>query len=184
MKLLQIKPAIAEEIPEILALDQLCFDGIWSENGYQREIASDKSVLLTLSVEDNTGYKIIGIGCYWSIVDEAHITLLGIHPNYHCQSLGSLLLYTLLKDAIEQKLTRATLEVVTSNNIAISLYKKFGFKVAGTRKKYYPKTGEDAFILWRNNLDKPEFAIELEDRGNRIRDRIKQQYLWALPNLS
>ena len=136
-----------------------------------------------MSIEDNAELKIIGIGCLWSILEEAHITLLGIHPNYHCQSLGSLLLYTLLKDAIEQQLTRATLEVVTSNNIAISLYKKFGFKVAGTRKKYYPKTGEDALILWRNNLDKPEFAIELEDRGHRIRDRIKQKYLCALPNL-
>ncbi len=177
MKLLQIKPAIAEEIPEILALDHLCFNGIWSEDGYRREIDSDKSTLLTLSVEDNDKFKIIGIGCYWSIVEESHITLLGIHPDYHRQSLGSLLLHTLLSDALEKKLERATLEVVTSNEVAISLYKKFGFKVAGTRKKYYPKTGEDALILWRNDLDKPEFAIELKDRENRIRDRISQQYL-------
>ncbi|MGK7894410.1 MAG: ribosomal protein S18-alanine N-acetyltransferase [Xenococcus sp. (in: cyanobacteria)] len=178
MNLLQIKPAIAEEIPEILALDRLCFNGIWSENGYRREISSDKSTLLSLSVEDNNNLKIIGIGCYWSIVEESHITLLGIHPDYHRQSLGSLLLYILLKDALEKKLERATLEVVSSNNVAISLYKKFGFKVAGTRKKYYPKTGEDALILWRNGIDKPEFAIELEDRGNIIRDRISQQYLF------
>lgn len=177
MKLLQIKPAIVEEIPEILALDQLCFNGIWSENGYRREIASDKSRLLTLSLEDNDKLKIIGIGCYWSIVEESHITLLGIHPEYHRQSLGSLLLYTLLKDSVEQQLERATLEVVTSNDGAISLYKKFGFEVAGTRKNYYPKTGEDALILWRKGIDKPEFSIELEDRGNRIRDRIRTTYL-------
>ena len=179
MKLLQIKPAIAESIPEILALDQLCFNGIWSEDGYRREIESDKSTLLTLLVEDNDKFKIIGIGCYWSIVEESHITLLGVHPDYHRQSLGSLLLYILLKDALDKKLERATLEVVSSNNVAISLYKKFGFKVAGTRKNYYPKTGEDALILWRNDLDKPEFAIELEDREHRIRDRISQQYLLA-----
>ena len=177
MKLLQIKPAIAEGIPEILALDHLCFNGIWSEDGYRREIDSDKSILLTLSIEDNAGVKIIGIGCYWSILEEAHITLLGIHPDYHRQNLGSLLLYTLLKDAVNQQSERASLEVVTSNHVAISLYNKFGFQVAGTRKNYYPKTGEDALILWRKGLEKPEFAIELQDKGNKIRDRVSQQYL-------
>ena len=177
MKLLQIRPAISEEIPEILALDRLCFNGIWSEDGYRREIDSDKSTLLTLSIEDNAEVKIIGIGCSWSILEEAHITLLGIHPDYHHQSLGSLLLYTLLKDAVNQQSERASLEVVTSNNVAISLYKKFGFQVAGTRKNYYPKTGEDALILWCKGLDKPEFAMELQDRGNKIRDRVSQQYL-------
>ena len=179
MKLLRIRAAIAEEIPEILALDQLCFNGIWSENGYRREIDSDKSTLLTLSVEDSEKFKIIGIGCYWSIVEESHITLLGIHPDYHRQSLGSFLLYTLLKDAVDRKLERATLEVVTSNEVAINLYKKFGFKVAGNRKNYYPKTGEDALILWLNGIDKPEFEMKLKDRENRIRDRISLQYMLA-----
>ena len=179
MKLLQIRPAIAEEIPEVLALDNLCFNGIWSEDGYRREIYSDKSSLLTLSIEDNAESQIIGIGCLWSIVEEAHITLLGINPNYHRQSLGSFLLHSLLQDAVNRQLERATLEVVTSNQVAINLYEKFGFKVAGTRKNYYPKTGEDALILWRNGIDKPEFAKELADRGKRIRDRISQQYLLA-----
>ena len=177
MKLLQIKPAIAEEIPEILALDRLCFNGIWSEDGYRREIDSDKSSVLTLSIEDNSEFKIIGIGCLWSILEEAHISLLGIHPDHHRQSLGSLLLHTLLKDAVNRQLERATLEVVTSNQVAINLYEKFGFKVAGTRKNYYPKTGEDALILWRNGLDKPDFHIELKERENKIRDRVSQQYL-------
>jgi len=178
MKLLQIKPAIAEDIPELLALDQLCFNGIWTENGYQREIDSDKSTLLTLSITDDADGEIIGVGCYWSIVEESHITLLGIRPDYHRQGLGSLLFYILLKDAVERKLERATLEVVTSNNVAISLYKKFGFKVAGTRKNYYPKTGEDALILWCDGLDKPEFVLELKNWGEKIRDRISQQYLF------
>ena len=177
MKLLQIRHAIAEEIPKILALDNRCFNGIWSEDGYRREISSDKSSLLTLSIEDHAELNIIGIGCLWSIVEEAHITLLGIHPDYHRQSLGSLLLHTLLKDAVNRQLERATLEVVTSNQGAINLYKKFGFKVAGTRKNYYPKTGEDALILWRNRIDQPEFHLELKEWEQGIRDRISQHYL-------
>jgi predicted house-cleaning NTP pyrophosphatase (Maf/HAM1 superfamily) len=43
------------------------------------------------------------------------------------------------------------------------LYKKFGFKLAGKRKKYYQKTGEDALIFWRNDLAKPSFLEDLND---------------------
>jgi ribosomal-protein-alanine N-acetyltransferase len=42
-----------------------------------------------------------------------------------------------------------TLEVRTSNAAAIALYERFGFKPAGTRRRYYQDTGEDAMIMWR-----------------------------------
>ena len=32
---------------------------------------------------------------------------------------------------------------------AISLYERFGFRSAGTRRRYYQDTGEDAVIMWR-----------------------------------
>ena len=32
---------------------------------------------------------------------------------------------------------------------AIALYERFGFRSAGTRRRYYRDTGEDAVIMWR-----------------------------------
>ena len=184
MKLLIIQNATVQQVPEILALDRLCFGGIWSEEGYKREIDSPNSTILLLFLqEDNSEDKLLGIGCLWSIVEEAHITLLGIHPDYHRQGLGQLLLSALLQDAIDRKLERATLEVRTTNYAAIALYKKFGFKVAGRRKNYYPKTGEDAFLLWRSGLDKPEFLAELEGWKQKIWQQLTPQYILLPENL-
>ena len=45
-----------------------------------------------------------------------------------------------------------TLEVRESNSKAISLYEKFGFKSLGKRKNYYQDNGEDALIMWTNNI--------------------------------
>jgi ribosomal-protein-alanine N-acetyltransferase len=42
-----------------------------------------------------------------------------------------------------------TLEVRPSNQEAIDLYERFGFRGAGTRPRYYQDTGEDALIMWR-----------------------------------
>ena len=44
---------------------------------------------------------------------------------------------------------RFTLEVRTSNVAAIALYERFGFRAAGTRRRYYQDNGEDALIMWR-----------------------------------
>ena len=44
---------------------------------------------------------------------------------------------------------RFTLEVRRSNDGAIALYERFGFRAAGMRRRYYQDNGEDALIMWR-----------------------------------
>jgi len=51
-------------------------------------------------------------------------------------------------DAKKRGITRATLEVAVSNQRAIDLYYRYGFRPVGVRKNYYEKTNEDALILW------------------------------------
>lgn len=174
-----LKPLTAQYLDEVVALDQQCLGGLWSLDGYQRELNSPHSSLLTLSIVSETKISeiMIGIGCFWAILEEAHITILGIHPDFQGQGLGKILLFYLLKEAGERQLERATLEVKESNQVAISLYEKFGFKLAGKRKKYYQDTGEDALIFWLGTLAKPEFQQNLAEWEQEISDRLKQNNL-------
>lgn len=182
MKILEIKPLIASQVKEVVALDQVCLDGLWTPEGYLRELDSPNSSLLTLSLADTTSDsffpKIIGFACLWSIVEEAHITLLAIHPDFRRQGLGQLLLLTLLQDAIARKLEWVTLEVNRNNSNAISLYKKFGFQVIGTRKGYYQKTGEDASILWLKDIQKPNFQVNLSRWQQNTDKSLLSQYYY------
>jgi len=65
--------------------------------------------------------------------------------------------------------------VRASNSIALSLYKKFGFKEAGRRKRYYADTGEDAVIMCRSGIEKPEFQQYLAVEKQKICDRLIQK---------
>lgn len=186
---LELKPLTAELLPAVLDLDRICFGGLWTLEGYQRELDSSNSDLLVLCLskaeEQRYGEELhllppthspppflIGIGCLWAILDEAHITILGVHPHYQRQGLGQALFVALLGSAVTRGLERATLEVRASNQRAIALYEKFGFRTAGRRKRYYQDNGEDALILWRSDLHHPNFQQTLADWNHQIGDRL------------
>ena len=81
------------------------------------------------------GKEIIG---YSAIHKYTHPRLKGvsdmgiyIHQGFHGVGLGSAMTRLVLDLAMEHHLHRVSLEVVEDNEIAIKLYKKFGFEVEG-----------------------------------------------------
>jgi ribosomal-protein-alanine N-acetyltransferase len=50
-----------------------------------------------------------------------------------------------------------TLEVRPSNDVAVRLYEKFGFKVIGRRRGYYTDNNEDAIVMWSDSIQAPGF---------------------------
>lgn len=149
---LLLKPLIVDDLAAAVELDRQCLGGLWTIDGYRRELDSPNSELWGIARSLQQPQSLIAMGCFWAILEEAHITLLAVVPDYRRQGLGSLLLSTLLERAKARGLERATLEVRKSNQAAIALYQKFGFKIAGTRKKYYQDNQEDALILWLGHL--------------------------------
>ena len=170
---LELKLLTPEHLGAILELDQACFGGLWTLEGYQRELDSPNSDLLGL-FSPVSSLRLLGMGCFWSILDEAHITILAVHPQYHHQGLGQALLYSLIKTACDRGLERATLEVRASNSAAISLYQKFGFKTAGRRRRYYKDNDEDALILWISELQEPQFQDNLDRWHTQVSDRLRK----------
>lgn len=177
---LTIQSLTPEHLSVLVELDQTCFGGLWSLSGYQRELDSPNSHFLGL-FSPVAGSRLLGMGCFWSILEEAHITILAVHPQYHGQGLGQALLYSLLKTARNRGLERATLEVRASNEAAICLYEKFGFKTAGRRRRYYQDNNEDALIFWRSDLQQPEFAATLAHWHRIVSDRLSRSS-WQLLN--
>jgi len=197
---LEIKPLTTAQLNAAVDLDQVCFGGLWTRSGYERELDSPNSQLLVLEAKNSLNQQpfggnsavvlpqnpraeglhpphpepnaLVGLGCYWSILEEAHITILAVHPNYQNQGLGQFLLCALLKDAQQRQLEWATLEVKPSNHAALSLYQKFDFIPAGRRRGYYQDTGEDALILWRKGLQQPEFEQTWQERYEQIVSRL------------
>ena len=96
--------------------------------------------------------SIVGFAGMWLMLDEAHITTIAIHPEYRSRGLGELELNSLIGIAYEIHAQRVTLEVRVSNTVAQNLYRKYGFVVVGTRRRYYSDNNEDAYIMTTDNI--------------------------------
>lgn len=168
---LQILPLESNHLPGILEIDRLCFGGWWNLAHYQWELDHPESHFLVITIPEvfkiaetseisdpQANNLVIGVGGFWQILEEAHIHLFAIHPQYQGKGLGKFLLGQLLHLAKELGLERATLEVRESNHQALGLYQKFGFQEAGRRPNYYADNSEAGVILWLNRLQSCEFV--------------------------
>jgi [ribosomal protein S18]-alanine N-acetyltransferase len=97
--------------------------------------------------------SIMGFAGLWLMLDEAHITTIATHPEYRGRGLGELLLCSMTKIAYDIGAQRITLEVRVSNAVAQNLYRKYGFTVVGTRRRYYSDNNEDAYIMTTEDIN-------------------------------
>ena len=76
-----------------------------------------------------------------------------MHPAFRRRQIAERLLLATMKWAMRLGARRATLEVRASNQPAIRLYEKHGFKLIAIRRAYYNDNKEDALIMWADELD-------------------------------
>jgi [ribosomal protein S18]-alanine N-acetyltransferase len=141
--------AAANDIDDLLAIENQSFQSPWPREHFQNELTQSHSFILLARLPE-TSQEIAGYIIYWLIVDELHILNLAVSPLCRRQGIARGLICEAIRLAKIKNITTAWLEVRTSNKDALSLYHSMGFRRAMTRKRYYSDTGEDAFILTRS----------------------------------
>jgi len=107
--------------------------------------------------------SIIGFAGLWLMVDEAHITTIAMHPDYRRMGLGEFLLMSLIDISYDIGAKWVTLEVRVTNYTAQNLYRKYGFREAGLRHRYYSDNQEDALIMWTDEINSPAFKQRFQE---------------------
>jgi len=105
----------------------------------------------------NDKERLAGMAGIWMMVDEAHVVTIGVRKSQRNQGLGEWLLINIIDMAIRLGAKVVTLEVRLSNVTAQKLYEKYGFSIAGTRRKYYSDNGEDAYIMSTEDINSDEY---------------------------
>lgn len=120
------------------------FDNFWNYNILKNELKNSSSIYLCCK----SNSKIFGFAGITIILDTAELNNIVIKKTERGKGLSSLLLKELIASAKAKNCKYINLEVASTNEIAINLYKKFGFKQVGIRPKYY--NGIDALLFTLN----------------------------------
>ena len=117
------------------------FDNFWSYNILKQGLENGKSKYFVAKQEN----EIVGFAGILLIIDQVNIMNIVVKKDKRNFGIGSSLLEEIIRYSKIHNATSITLEVNEKNIPAIKLYKKYGFKQVGLRRKYY--NNEDNAIL-------------------------------------
>jgi ribosomal-protein-alanine N-acetyltransferase len=146
---LVVGPMRMADVAAVLEIERLSFSSPWPAFAFEQELTANRLAHYRVA---RLGDRVVAFGGIWLMVDEAHITTFGVHPDYRRRGIGRRLLLQLAEVALELGSARMTLEVRVSNEPAQRLYRSFGFVVTGRRVAYYSDDGEDALVMTTPDL--------------------------------
>src|SRR5262249_24514038 len=120
----------------------------WSRSMFAGELAKPSS--LSLGAFDTERGELLGYLIISRYVDAWHVMNVAVAPDHRRRKIATMLLGRLFELTSGEGRRGYTLEVRVSNDVAIRLYERAGFKPRGIRRGYYTDNREDALIMWRD----------------------------------
>jgi [ribosomal protein S18]-alanine N-acetyltransferase len=130
------------DLPSVISIERRSFPTPWSLAMFVLELSKPSGICLAA---EESG-QLIGYLVCARYDDVWHLMNVAVRPEHRRRGVATELIERLFEEAGEG--ARFTLEVRVSNGPAIEMYRRFGFRSAGRRRRYYHDNGEDALIMW------------------------------------
>lgn len=135
-----VRELTIRDLPMILKIEQDSFDDPWPVEAFD---GAFKHPCFGVVIDG----ELAGFILYHKVLDEAVILNFALSKIHRRKGHGEYLLAQSMKSLRAEGCNRFYLDVRKSNEIAISLYMKYGFQGLGYRKGYYHAPPEDALIM-------------------------------------
>ena len=141
---LEIRRLAYADLPQVIAVERRAFPTPWSLAMFVLELSKPSGICLAAAIDTRiAGYLVCSrYDTVW------HLMNVAVDDRLRRQRVATALIERLFELA-DGPGEQYTLEVRTSNQGAIRLYERFGFRPAGRRRGYYHDNREDALVMWR-----------------------------------
>ena len=141
--MMKLLPMAQSHTAQIAALERECFSDPWSEESIRSELENELSCWLVAEEEGN----VVGYVGSQTVLGESDVMNLAVAPSWRRRGIAKALMLALEARLAQAGSEKLTLEVRASNEAAIALYTRLGFRQIGVRPNYYFHPKEDARIL-------------------------------------
>jgi [ribosomal protein S18]-alanine N-acetyltransferase len=145
---IEIRRLELRDLASIERIERASYPTPWSRSMFAGELAKPSSVCL--GAFDGEAGALAGYLIVSRYVDAWHVMNVAVDPGHRRQGIAGQLLTELFSRTGDDGRRGYTLEVRVSNDEAIRLYEKLGFRSRGVRRGYYTDNREDALIMWRD----------------------------------
>lgn len=132
-----------QDVASVYQLSADCFSEPWSLESIRQEVTNPVASYFVVEQEG----EIVGYSGLWHVLDEGEVINIAVSQQKRRQGIGAMLLEKLIEKARSCQVSVIHLEVRQGNEMAINLYRRYGFKEIAIRKGYYHKPLEDAVIM-------------------------------------
>jgi ribosomal-protein-alanine acetyltransferase len=146
----QIEQMTAHDLLEVVEIEEACRLSLWGWDSYHAELLRPEAIMLVARrarADELTGHSLHGFLSGRVSACELHINNIGVHETARRRGIGYALMAAAFAEGRRQGVRTAILEVRAGNAAAQSLYRRFGFEVAGRRRQYYREPTEDALLM-------------------------------------
>ena len=135
-----------DELQHVLKIEHASFPTPWTEGMFRQQLMCGDIALNLVSTVDGA---VVGYAVSWLAYDEIHLLSIAVIPSERRCGYASGLLDEVMRRGAARGADIVLLEVRAGNDAARRFYQKHGFKMIGTRRRYYVDTGEDAIVMER-----------------------------------
>jgi ribosomal-protein-alanine N-acetyltransferase len=137
--LCSVRKAEIDDAPALARIAREVLPEGWSEYSIRASLARPGACALVTE-------PIRGFVLGWRSAEQGEILTLAVEKDFRGQGLGRALAVALLDRLRGEGARSVSLEVRSSNAVALGLYGSIGFATLGLRRHYY-RDGEDALVL-------------------------------------
>ena len=141
----EIVPMKAGDLDDIMEIEKVSFRAPWSRQVFIEELEREWAHVDIL--RERASKLVLAFVNYWLVRDEVHVLNVATHPEHRRHGHAARLIEHVVAFAHRHRCRYITLEVRRSNQPAIRLYRKYGFRPVGIRPNYYVEDNEDAIVM-------------------------------------
>ena len=158
---IKLRQASVDDLAAIMQIERECFvRDAWSEQNMLDELAAAHTYYLVAQIGD----RVVGYAGLSNLAGsaQADIQTIAVSLDTRGLGIGRKIMFALTAEAKSRGAREILLEVRADNTVAQKLYRVFGFKQIGVRKKYYQPDGVDAFVMKTELPKKQPIVLGIE----------------------
>jgi ribosomal-protein-alanine N-acetyltransferase len=153
-----IRWMIRRDMPEVLAIEQQCFEYPWLEEDFIHALRQRNCIGMVAEHDD----RVVGFMIYELLKTRIHVLNFAVCRRYQRQGIGSQMVAKLVAKLSTQRRSRIMLEVRETNLPAQLFFRASGFRAVSVLRSFYADTPEDAYLMqYRYRPDKVPATVPL-----------------------